>query len=60
MLEDHISLSNGDIQVWVEQGHSLCIKAVTKKGDPVELSEDEARQLAKELERLADLAESGQ
>lgn len=50
-------LCDGDIVVWSEQSSSICLKAITPVGDPVELSSDEARDLANELLRLADLVE---
>jgi hypothetical protein len=30
-----------DVYMWVEQGTSIMLKAVTSSGDPVELTEDE-------------------
>jgi hypothetical protein len=42
-----------DVQVWLDPGGGITLKAVTADGDPVELSAAQARQLA---ERLADLA----
>jgi len=37
------------LKVWVEQDTSIHLKAVTKWGDPVELTANDARQLAKVL-----------
>jgi hypothetical protein len=45
-------LSVGDLRVWLEQDQSICLKAVTRFGDPVELSTDEAEELITILQRL--------
>ena len=45
----YFELSDGEISLWIEQKESICIKAITKFGDPVELSSDEANKLAKAL-----------
>jgi hypothetical protein len=42
--------SDGEIAVWVDGG--IHLKAVTRHGDPVELSEEEALELADILVRL--------
>ena len=42
-----------EVYLWIEQDTSIHLKAVTKYGDPVELSAEEARELAKVLEELA-------
>ena len=47
-------VAEGDAYCWAEQESSVMLKAVTKFGDPVELSAAEARLLALELKRLAD------
>ncbi len=44
-------LSDGEIAIWEDGG--IHIKAVTSQGDPVELSETEALELADALIRLA-------
>ena len=36
------SVSDGDAYCWVEQESSVMLKAVTKSGDPVELTKEEA------------------
>ena len=46
-----------DVYLWLEQGLSIHIKAVTQFGDPVELSSHHARQLAIRLTDLADQAD---
>ena len=42
----------GDVSLWRDSG-CICLKAVTLKGDPVELADDEAVALAHALLRLA-------
>ncbi len=51
--DQSIALCGGDLSVWIEQ-EAIHIKSVDKYGDPVELSESEARFLAAQLLRLAD------
>lgn len=48
-----------DVAVWVADGTSVHIKAVTEFNDPVELSGDEARSLAELLLQLAGEADTG-
>lgn len=50
-------LAGGEIRVWVEQGQSICMRAVTKEGDPVELNAEEVRELIQCLEELAALTD---
>ncbi len=52
-----VQLSGGEVTLWLEQGTSVHLRAVTKQGDPVELSVEEAKELAIELLRLAEVAE---
>ena len=47
-------LGDDEIRVWAEPGGPIMMKAVTQAGDPVELSEGEARKVAEVLVRLAD------
>lgn len=47
-------LSGDEIRAWIEQDELVCLKAVTKEGDPVELSASEARQLGQALLCMAD------
>jgi hypothetical protein len=49
--------SGRDVYCWAEQQSSVMLKAVTPHGDPVELTAIEARELAAELMRLAELIE---
>lgn len=45
------------VYAWIEQESSIHLKSVTKHGDPVELTADEARELGQVLIRLADKLE---
>jgi hypothetical protein len=49
---ESVSVSNGDVSAWIDGGVHL--KALTPAGDPVELSESEARAVADGLNALAD------
>ncbi|HJZ57471.1 MAG TPA: hypothetical protein VKE74_21055 [Gemmataceae bacterium] len=42
-----------DVILWIEQESSIHLKAVTRFGDPVGLSPDEARAVAQALNELA-------
>lgn len=42
-----------DIYCWIEQEESVHVKAVTKDGDPVELTSEEARRLGETLIKFA-------
>ena len=54
--DKYFEICDGEVRVWIEQGESLCIKAVTEFGDPVELTEDDARKIAKALlDMVADI-----
>jgi hypothetical protein len=48
----------GDVSLWVEQDSSIQLKAMTRQGDPVELSPDEARRVAHTLLAFAERADS--
>lgn len=48
------STADALVYCWAEQQSSVMLKAVTPSADPVELTADEARELAAELSRLAD------
>jgi hypothetical protein len=52
---DVIRFSGGEVYLWIEQGSSIHIKAVTQHGDPVELNENEAEELGKALIEMARL-----
>lgn len=47
-----------DVSCWLEQESSVMLKAVTKHGDPVELTADEARAVASALLALAERLEA--
>ena len=48
-----VSLSHGEVRAWIEQGTSVHLRAVTREGDPVELSVNEVKRLAAALTALA-------
>ena len=52
--KDVFSTAGGLVYCWAEQQSSVMLKAVTHSADPVELTAEEARELATELLRLAD------
>jgi hypothetical protein len=54
--KDYFEAANGDIQLSIHDGASIHLRSVTKHGDPVELSSEEARSLAKLLIELAERA----
>lgn len=51
-MESVSELSSGDLQVWVEQSHLICLKATTRFGDAVELSVDEVEELITILQEM--------
>lgn len=51
--QDYFETSDGTVRIWIEQGSSVHIKAVTKENDPVELSESEALEIAEVLRHFA-------
>ena len=51
--EEVVTLSNGDIVLWVDSGTSLHLKCVTSHGDPVELNAEELAELCEVLQRFA-------
>lgn len=59
MTDAKIPLSKpaDDVICWLEHDASIMLKAVTRFGDPVELTADEARALAASLTELADQLE---
>ena len=40
------SFSDGEVRFWIEQGETIHLKASSSFGDPVELTEAEAKELA--------------
>lgn len=55
--QNFVSFSGGEISIWIEQQDSICLKAVTAFGDPVELTADEARKIAKFLMNYAEMTD---
>ena len=47
----------GEVYLWVEQESSIMLKAVSNAGDPVELTSNDARNLAKFLNDAAEKLE---
>ena len=45
----------GEVYLWLEQDSSIMVKAVSKFGDPVELTSTEAREFVNFLNETADL-----
>lgn len=52
--DEVITLSNGEVTIWISEESSLHIKCVTKHGDPVEFNSDEIDELCQILKQLAD------
>ena len=50
--EDFVEIASGAIKLWLEQGRSICIKAVTAEGDRVELAVHELNELIRALQIL--------
>jgi hypothetical protein len=46
-----------DVHVWIDPDGGITIKAATPKGDPVEISSDQAKQLADALVEAATIDE---
>ena len=55
--DELVSVSDGEVNLWISDGRSLHLKAITKHGDPVELSSEEAKEIAAHLLRLAKAVE---
>ena len=53
MHEPSFEISDGEVSFWVEQGQSMCLKAVTSFGDPVELNGTKAGAIAEKLIEFA-------
>jgi hypothetical protein len=52
MADDVIKFD--EAYMWIENGGSIHLKAVSPHGDPIELTPHEARDIARALLRLAD------
>ncbi|MBP5103804.1 hypothetical protein HUS90_26190 [Pseudomonas protegens] len=50
---DYFESSEGAVRLWVEQGSAIHLKAISPHNDPVELTAEQALELAQALQRLA-------
>lgn len=50
---DYFESSDGDVRLWIEQGSAIHLKAISPHNDPVELTAEQALELAQALQRLA-------
>lgn len=50
---DYFESSEGDVRLWIEQGSAIHLKAISPYNDPVELTAEQALELAQALQRLA-------
>ncbi len=50
---DYFESSDGDVRLWIEQGSAIHLKAISPHNDPVELTAEQAVELAQALQRLA-------
>jgi len=57
MTEPIHRFSDGEVYFWIEAGTSIHLKSITPQGDPVELSADEAREIATQLLECAEKLE---
>jgi len=57
LLKRYMS-ADGCVDAWIEQESSIHLKSVSKFGDPVELTAKEARILAENLNKLAELLDA--
>lgn len=51
--KSYVELNDGEVVLWIGQGSSIAIKAVTALDDPVELSSEDASALAEYLQCFA-------
>jgi hypothetical protein len=54
------TFAEGDVYFWIEQGASIQFKAVSAHGDPVELTADDARDIASALMKAANELDGSQ
>lgn len=54
----HHVFAGGEVSVWIEQGTSIQLKAVSSHGDPVELTAEQALEVAAKMKELADMIET--
>ncbi|RYC38665.1 hypothetical protein CTN06_11960 [Pectobacterium zantedeschiae] len=50
--QDYFETSDGAVRIWIEQGSSIQIRAMTEHHDPVELSASEALEVANVLQKF--------
>ncbi|WP_262379848.1 DUF6360 family protein [Pseudomonas sp. WS 5414] len=50
---DYFESSDGAVRLWIEQGSAIHLKAISPHNDPVELTAEQALELAQALQRLA-------
>ncbi|MCS4259521.1 hypothetical protein EDF83_3259 [Pseudomonas protegens] len=50
---DYFESSESAVRLWIEQGSSIHLKAISPHNDPVELTAEQALELAQALQRLA-------
>jgi hypothetical protein len=50
---DYFESSEGDVRLWIEQGSAIHLKAISPHNDPVELTAEQALEVAQALQRLA-------
>jgi len=55
--QNAVSISHGEVELWVTDDLTIHLKAVTRFGDPVELGSEEAKSLAEALLRFAGMVE---
>jgi len=48
----YAEINDGEVRLWLEQSDSICMKAITEHGDPVELTANQAKNLVKELLKM--------
>lgn len=51
--DQYFESSDGTVRIWIEQGTSIQMKVITQTNDPVELSSDEALEIANVLKQFA-------
>jgi hypothetical protein len=49
----------GEVRIWIHEGGAIALKCITREGDPVELAEHEAEELAAALLKMVAELRSG-
>jgi hypothetical protein len=57
---DIAKFADGELYFWLEEGNSIQLKAVSPLGDPVELTFQEAREIADRLLEMVRKAEESE